>query len=549
MREAWSLYPDCRLVVTGSQPGAAANVVSELEIEAHIQDGRVTLPSGGPVVSTPVGQIGRVVRDGETAFTSPAGDVAAYGARILDGLDDAASARAVRRAGKRIAEEKFDYRPQRPQLRAFLEHIATRYVRYNGDAPTHQAAQSWEEFDERQDSVLRLPLRSRCRLRRPRGGRGQRHDSSRAEGALPVRVLLLVDGLANGGKERQMALLATALPAEWQRHVWAFGEGSFEGYLRARGISLEVHARRSLFDPVPAAALWRSILTWRPDVVHSWNWMSTLIAGPLCRLMGVPLIDGAIRTGSLRPRHLRLKRIGMACATTVVGNTAAGVQAWGVSPAKARVVYNGFDWSRLAAASTPAGSGSASAASPQNPFVVVMVGRMVPEKDYSVVIAAARLLQKEKPPCRFLLVGNGPQRVQIVAEASDLVAEDIVTFPEADMEVLSYVRRAQVGVLMTNPRMAQEGCSNAIMEYMACGLPVVCGEGGGNREVVVDGKSGFVIPPANPDALAQRIAYLREHEAERLAMGEAGRQRIVETFSLERMVGDFVRIYEEALSS
>ena len=156
-----------------------------------------------------------------------------------------------------------------------------------------------------------------------------------------------MDSLGNGGKQRQMALLATALPADWQRRVFALSEGPFEAHLRARGISLEVHARRSRLDPVPTAALWRSIVTWRPDIVHSWSWMCTLAAGPLCRLLGVPLIDGTIRTGALQPEHLWLKRIGMACSTTVVANTAAGVQAWGVSPAKARVVYNGFDWSRL----------------------------------------------------------------------------------------------------------------------------------------------------------------------------------------------------------
>ena len=136
-----------------------------------------------------------------------------------------------------------------------------------------------------------------------------------------------------------------------------------------------------------------------------------------------------------------------------------------------------------------------------------------------------------------------------MAEAADLVEDGTVTFPDAGVEVLGWVRHAHVGVLMTDPKWAQEGCSNAIMEYMACGLPVVCGEGGGNREVVVDGKTGFVIAPSDPRELAERILYLRAHEAERRAMGEAGRRRIHEAFSLQRMVGDFLRIYEEALST
>jgi glycosyltransferase involved in cell wall biosynthesis len=362
-----------------------------------------------------------------------------------------------------------------------------------------------------------------------------------------LRVLLLADSLPNGGKERQMALLAGGLPASWQRRVCALGGGPFEAHLRAKGIAVDVHRRGARLDPLPAAALWRSIMSLRPDVVHSWGWMSTLVAGPLCRLLRVPLIDGTIRTGALQPEHLWLKRIGMACATAIVANTRAGAQAWSVDPARVRVVYNGFDWSRLAQDQAVAQTAVAPA-DPAAAFGVVMIGRMMPAKDFKTVIAAARLLRGEQRSYRFLLVGHGTQKDELISEAASLVADGTVTFPEASLEVLDYVRQAQVGVLMTDPEWAREGCSNAIMEYMACGLPVVCSEGGGNREVVEDGKCGFVIPPANPKTLARSIAYLRDHEVERRAMGEAGRQRVAEVFSLERMVADYVHIYEEALS-
>ena len=99
---------------------------------------------------------------------------------------------------------------------------------------------------------------------------------------------------------------------------------------------------------------------------------------------------------------------------------------------------------------------------------------------------------------------------------------------------------------MTDPAYHQEGVSNSIIEYMACGLPVVCGEGGGNREVVADGATGFVIPPSDAEELATKLIWLREHESERRAMGDAGRRRIEEVFSIERMVAGFVRVYESA---
>ena len=118
------------------------------------------------------------------------------------------------------------------------------------------------------------------------------------------------------------------------------------------------------------------------------------------------------------------------------------------------------------------------------------------------------------------------------AETADLVNEGIVQFPGPGLEVLQHVRNAHAGVLMTNPSHGQEGLSNSLMEYMACGLPVVCSAGGGNREVVIDETTGFVIAPFDAEGLAKRLAWLREHEFERGAMGDAGRRRIRDVFSI-----------------
>ena len=361
-----------------------------------------------------------------------------------------------------------------------------------------------------------------------------------------MKVLLLANSLPNGGAERQLTLLAERLPPSWRRRVCALGGGPFEARLRAGGIPVEIIERRARLDPIPIATLWRSIIDSSPDVVHSWGWMTTVIAGPLCRLMGVPLVDG-IRGGAPGKEHLRLTRFGMSCATTIVANSRAGLKAWGVAAAKGAVVYNGFDWSRLGAEATTADV-PGQRTDPDGRFTVVMAGRMVPVKDYRTVIDAARVLGREDATWRFVLVGDGDDRDALMAAAADLVAEGVVEFPDPGLEVLAHVREAQAGVLMTDPALAQEGCSNAIMEYMACGLPVVCGDGGGNREVVVDGVTGFVVAPSSARELAARLAYLRQHEAERRAMGEAGRRRICDEFSVEQMVAGFVRVYEAALA-
>ena len=355
-----------------------------------------------------------------------------------------------------------------------------------------------------------------------------------------MKVLIVADCLDNGGLERQMALLATNLPPEWKPRVWVMDSGPFLPYLLERGVAVTVRPRRWRLDPLPAASLWSQLRSRRPDVVHAWSWISALAAGPACRALGIPFVDGMIQTGGLEPDFQALKRFGMTCASLVVANTRAGLQAWGVSPAKGRVVHNGFDWSRI----PPAAEDRRAASSP---FTVVMTGRMEPVKHYDIVIEAARRLNATGVGWRFLLVGDGSDRSRLMAAAGNLVAKGVVEFPAPGLEVLGLVRDAHVGVLMTDPAFAVEGLSNSIMEYMALGLPVVCGEGGGNDELVREGITGFVVPPADPAALADKLVHLRQHEIERLAMGAAGRDRILAEFSVSKMVSRMLRVYAEAM--
>ena len=354
-----------------------------------------------------------------------------------------------------------------------------------------------------------------------------------------MRVLLLVNSLPNGGLERQLALLATNLPPEWEARVWAMDGGPYESYLRDNGIPVLVRSRRSRFDLLPAYRLLQDILWFKPDVVHSWGWMPALAAGPICRALGIPCIDGMIQSGALEPDFTRLKRIGMATATLVMANTEAGLRAWDIGPDKGRVVYNGFDTARLR------GLGERSGPDPER-FTVVMTGRMRPVKDFDLIIAAARRLSRHGEDWRFLLVGDGPERPRLIHDAADLVDAGVVVFPSPGLEILDLVRQADVGVLMTNPALAREGLSNSIMEYMALGLPVVCGNGGGNPELVQDGVTGLIIPPADVDALVNSLTLLRREPAVRASMGKLGRERIGREFSVEAMVNAMLSVYEEA---
>jgi len=360
-----------------------------------------------------------------------------------------------------------------------------------------------------------------------------------------VRVLLLTNSLANGGLERQLSLLAGSLPAEYERRMWSMDGGPHAGAVAAAGIPLMVRPRRFRFDVTPAIDLWRVIHAWRPHVVHAWHWMPAAAAVPACAVLGIPMIDGSIRMGSVPKSFGRPRRSIMHFAAAVVANSSAGLAAWHVDPAKGRVIYNAFDDERLRVA-TPR---SSSRHDPSERFTVIMAARMDPPKDYITVIQAARLLAASDPQgWRFLLVGDGVDRPALLSQGADLLAEGIIAIPKGGIEVVGHILASHVGLLMSDPAVLAEGCSNSIMEYMACALPVVCADSGGCRELVSDGQTGFVIPPRDPVALAARLAWLREHPEMCRTMGAAGRVRVETAFTVSRVVHEYVELYEEAVS-
>ncbi len=355
----------------------------------------------------------------------------------------------------------------------------------------------------------------------------------------PHRVLALTDSLDNGGAERQLALLLQHLPDEWERGVWCPADGPFAVVLRDAGVPVWTHRRAWAADPRPAFDLWGILRRFRPDVVHSWGWMGTAAAAPWCRMLGIPIVDGSIRAGYVPSRRSVPARLALRVATCVIANSKAGLAAWGVAPTRGRVVYNGFAFERLRE--------KESARRPGPPCTAVMTGRMSWEKDFDTFLAAARRLAAEDPNgWRFLAIGDGPDRARLERAAADLVASGIVAFAQPGIEVLALVQSADIGVLMSHPRHA-EGCSNSIMEYMACGLPVVCSDSGGNRELVLDGVTGCIIASGDARALVDRLRQWRADPATAGRQGASGKARILQEFSLQRMVHDTLSVYDEAM--
>ena len=359
------------------------------------------------------------------------------------------------------------------------------------------------------------------------------------EGQRRRRVLIVTDDLANGGMERQLTLLAKALPAAFAVRVVSLSDGPYAAVLRTAGVETTILSREFRFDARPAIPLGRMIRDWRPFVVNTYGWMSMAASILPCRATGTPIVDTSIRVGAVLTRRDRLVRALTSRADIVIANSQAGLDAYGIDPVRGRVVHNGFDPDRWELCLSEHRA--------ERPTTVVMTARMHRHKDYRCFLDAARILSAEDPEgwC-FLAVGAGEDRPALLSDYHDLVESGVAVFPEAGTEVLSVVCGSHIGVLLTNPAFAVEGLSNSIMEYMACGLPVICNESGGNREVVVEGETGLFAPPGDVEAVVRHLRYLREDASTARQMGRAGRERIATLFTVEALVTGTIEAYELA---
>jgi len=174
--------------------------------------------------------------------------------------------------------------------------------------------------------------------------------------------------------------------------------------------------------------------------------------------------------------------------------------------------------------------------------IVVFVGRLVRYKGVHVLLEAMRSIR-----ATLLVVGDGPLRAQLERLRDELGVGDRVVFAGTVPEIVPLMAAADVGVLPSIAR--NESWGLAMLEMMACGVPVVCTElGTGTSQVNQDGESGFVVPPERPDALADAVNRLLEDDGLRRRLGEGARMRATRLFSTETMMRAVSDVYESALA-
>ncbi len=356
-------------------------------------------------------------------------------------------------------------------------------------------------------------------------------------------VMHVITGLDAGGAETQLAQLLIAMRAKGANHrvVSLMPGGAVRARLLAAGVAvrdLGMSRRRPRLGGLCRLADY--IADERPRIVQSWLYhadLAALVAHRLSfRWRATKLVWG-LRCSDLDLTHyglsLRLAvRLGAKLSRqpdAIVVNSAAGQaahEAIGYRPRRFVLIENGIDTTRFQPnAAARARVRADLGIDPATPLIV-HVARVDPMKDHATLFAALDAL----PGVRALLIGAGTERLP------------------KHPGVLALGRRADVpelldaGDLMVLPSAFGEGFSNALAEGMACGLPAVATDVGDARRIV--GDTGLIVKPRDPQALATAIRqFLGEAPEARAARGAASRRRIVEEFSLDRLIGAYDAFY------
>jgi L-malate glycosyltransferase len=225
--------------------------------------------------------------------------------------------------------------------------------------------------------------------------------------------------------------------------------------------------------------------------------------------------------------------------------TCRNLEASGFPAARLRFVPNGVDTERFRPASANDGPWTPPPGWPAAGPVVVTVSRLVPAKGLDVMLRAWRIVADAAPAARLVIVGGGPLRDECEATRRDLGLADSVVLLGSRPDVPEILRRSQVYVSSSRT----EGMSNALLEGLASGLPLVATRVGGAEDTVEEGVNGLLVHAGDTAALASALREILSDDGLRHTMGTASRRMAVERFALEKIVDRYLDLFRELEAS
>jgi glycosyltransferase involved in cell wall biosynthesis len=380
-----------------------------------------------------------------------------------------------------------------------------------------------------------------------------------------IKVLFIIDCLQHwAGTEKHLFKLVSRMDKQcYECFVCAFAASDeiLRSFDRAGATTLLLPVERiyGLVALKRAVRLFRFIKRHDIDVVQLFHFASEIFGLLVARLARVPVVITSKRdTGFLNNRWhaLALRLVDPLIDKTICVSQAAMKELAArklLNPQKSMVIYNGVEIDEFQNCANGRWEEKRRLGlHPQAP-VVMLVANLRPIKDFETFVDAAHQVSQAQPNTRFVVIGGeymtdagaAPSyQKKIKAQAEQLGLNGNLTFLGGRSDVPRLLSLSDICVLTS----LSEGFSNTLLKYMAATKPVVATDAGGNREAVIDGETGFVVPLKSAGKVAEAIIKLLADQELAVRMGAAGRKRVEEFFLMEKMVHEFQSLYVKLLS-
>lgn len=377
-----------------------------------------------------------------------------------------------------------------------------------------------------------------------------------------MRIAQVVVHMDLGGVPEQVLMLITGLaPDHFVTLVCGELDPKYEHQLRALGVEVVQVGFKRLLNPLADVKTFVTLLrlfrAGRFDVVHTHMYKAALIGTAAAAMARVPaVVNTAHNLGCLALPNAVLRRLFwiydklLFAATTdavimVSNRIRQRVVDGGLVPArKAVAIQNGIDAGPFLAAEHQRDRLRAEFDCSPEDILIVTVGRLVWFKGLDVLLDAIPSIAACCDRARFVLIGEGPLRTQLMKKAELLSVSDRIRFAGERHDIPAVLAAADIFVLPS----ISEGLPISILEAMAAGKPVIASDVGGIPELVSDGETGVLFPVRDAGALARAINRVAADRQLRQRMAERGRQRVLTKFSSSAMVHKTVELYSSLLS-
>lgn len=361
-----------------------------------------------------------------------------------------------------------------------------------------------------------------------------------------INILYIINSLAYGGTERQLIQLVTNLDkSQFQPYVAALYPPT-TSLQRSETVSIQL-SFRSFTDKKIAQTVLRLhgfIREHGIDIVQTFFQDPHLLGAIMKCFLPIKLIGSFRDMGFWRTLSGTAKiRLTDFLYDGYIGNSEAvklySSRSFGIRPKKIKCIYNGFSFDDSAWDTPTALSGLLK---PKVVGIVANLNRKV--KRVEDFVAMASLVYSKMQDVRFVVLGNGHMKESLIEHARELGLAKAMSFLGSVQDPLRYIAGFAVGVLTSE----SEGFSNAVIEYMACGVPVVATDVGGNPELIVSGENGYLVPVGAPSLMAEKVLFLLENPSYAREIGLANREKVTRNYTVDRMVIQHQEYYRYILS-